>query len=343
MALSQGTKPYGMNCLDGLIGDDFGCATRTGRLYLKDIGITEDFIAAILTKSDQSTATFMADRRRHATAAIPAALVGHYANSITQRTFIDRDRVGRYPDDEVLINGDANYAQGIVIEVCTPASNTRLLVTTIEFYGETTGPVVVTFHDLRDGTVIATETITAVAGQVSTLDVDLSFHCFRDKKRILITTDQDVYYRSTINASGGCKACGNGGIDRGIFKAKAMRILNTDKKIGANLLPAHDCGGLSVIATLECDSYGWICEAKASVALPLLYFMGWDIFTLALNNYQRWGITNIRKEDIASRAEQLGGMYNSAMDDLYKTMPIPDDGVCFVCDERLKSAMILPS
>lgn len=331
-----------MNCLDGLIGDDFGCATKTGRLYLKDIGITEDFIAAILTKSDISTASFMADRRRHATAAIPAALVGHYADRIIQRTFVDRGRVGTYPEDEVLVTGDASYAQGILLEVCSPASNTRLLVTTLEFYGETTGPVVVTFHDLRDGTALATETLMAVAGQVSSVDVDLALQCFREKKRILVTSDQDIYYKSNINSTGGCKACGNGGIDRGIFKAKSMRILNSDKKIGANLLPAQDTGGLSLVATVQCDSYGWICEAKASVALPLLYFMGWDIFTLALNNFQRWGIQNMRKEDIAGRAEQLGGLYNDAMDNLFKTMPIPDDGVCFACDKRVTSGVLLP-
>lgn len=331
-----------MNCLDGLIGDDFGCSTRTGRLYLKDIGITEDFIAAILTKSDQSTASFMADRRRHATAAIPAALVGFYADRIIQRTFVDRGRVGTYPETEVLVTGDASYAQGILLEVCSPASNTRLLVTTLEFYGETTGDVVVTFHDLRDGTVLATETLTAVAGQTTTMDVDLAFQCFRQKKRILVTTDQDVYYKSTITGTGGgCKSCGTG-IDKGVFKARSQRILNSDKKIGANLLPAQDTGGLSLVATVECDSYGWICEAKASLALPLLYFMGADIFTLALNNYQRWGIQNLRKDDIASRAEQLGGLYNDAMDNLFKTMPIPDDGICFACNNRTTSGIILP-
>lgn len=330
-----------MSCLDGLIGDDFGCATRTGRLYLNDIGITEDFIAAILNKSDQSTSSFMEDRRRHATAAIPASLVGHYADRIIQKTFIDRDRIGRYPEDEVLVTGDATYAQGILIEVCTPASNTRLLVTTIEFYGETTGPVVATFHDLRDGTVLATETLTAVAGQVATLDVDLAFQCFREKKRILVTTDQDVYYRANITGTG-CKACANGGVDRGVMKARPQRILNSDKKIGANLLPAQDTGGLSIIATVQCDPYAWICEAKAAVALPLLYFMGWDIFTLALNNYQRWGIQNMRKDDIASRAEQLGALYNEAMDNLYNTMPIPYDGVCFACNRRTSSGVLIP-
>ena len=51
--------------------------------------------------------------------------------------------------------------------------NTRLLISKIEFYGETSGDVEVTFRDLRDGT-LATETVTAVAGQIATLDVDIA-------------------------------------------------------------------------------------------------------------------------------------------------------------------------
>lgn len=326
--------------MDDLIGDDNGCTTREGRLYLKDIGITEGFISDILTSADASTADFMANRRRHATQAVSQRVVSHLGKFTLGKTFIDRTRVGKYPEDEELLTGDATYAQGMVIEVCTPATNTRLGITKLEWYGETTGPVVVTFHDLRDGTVITTETLTAVAGQVTTLDVDITIQCFRDKKRILVTTDQDIYYRSNATYSG-CSTC-KGGADSRIFKVKAARILNSDKKINANVLPAQDMGGLSLIATLECDTLGFICEGKASMALPLLYFLGWDIFTMALNNYQRWGIQNIRRESIETRKNELEGLFNSAMDDLYTNMVPPNDGLCFVCNDRITSAIRLP-
>lgn len=329
-----------MSCLDGLIGDDNGCTTRTGRLYLKDIGITEEFISMILKKEDPSTTTFMADRRRLATEYVTRDVLTHYDKSIIGTTFIDRDRLGRYPDSEVLLTGDATYAQGIMLDLSTPASNTRLLISRLEFYGETTGPVVVTFHDLRDGTVIATETIDAVAGQVSTLDVDITVQCLRERKRVLVTTDQDVYYRSSINT--GCSSCSKGGYDRGVLKARSMRVLNADKKIYANLIPAQDCGGLSIIATVECDSYGWLCEVKASLALPLLYMLGHEIFSMALYNFERWGIQNLRKDDVKARREELAAHYSKSMDDLFRTMPIPQDPYCFVCDTKTTTGVILP-
>lgn len=330
-----------MNCLDGLIGDDNGCVSRAGRLYLRDIGITEDFIGKILSKEDQNAAAFMAARRRLATEYVTNDVLTHYDKYILGRTFIDRDRLGRYPDNEVLVNGDANYLQGTLVEVCTPASNTRLLISKLEFYGETTGDVVVTVYDLRDGSTVATETITAVAGQVATLETDIVVQCFREKKRLLIVTDQDTYYRSTISGSG-CASCSGGWYRNGVMQARSSRILAADKKIGANVLPAQDCGGLSVVATVQCDSYGWLCEVKPALALPLLYCYGREIMTMALNNFERYNIQNLRRKDVEDRRDELEALYAKSMNNLYETMPIPNDGLCFSCDNRTYTTTVLP-
>lgn len=330
------------SCLDDLIGDDNGCATRTGRLYLKDIGIPETFIAAILNKEDQGTSSFMADRRRLAAEYVSNDLLTHLAPSFIGRTFVDADRVGKYPDAETLVNGDANYLHGLVLEVCTPATNTRLLVSKIEFYGETTGPVVVTFQDLRDGSTIATETIDAVAGQIATLETDIIIQNARERKRILVTTDQDIYYKSTLYGTGGCPSCGPNHYRNGVLEAKQYMLPIGDKAIWNNLVPAQDAGGLSIIATVQCDSLGFLCEQKGALALPLLYFMGWQIYDLALNNFERYGIQNIRKDQVEKRRDQFGEHYSKAMDDLFKGMVIPQDGLCFTCDKRASSGILIP-
>ncbi len=329
------------SCLDDLIGDDNGCATRTGRLYLKDIGIPETFIAAILNREDQSTSTFMADRRRLATEYVSRDVLTHVSPNIIGRTFVDAARIGRYPDVEALVNGDVNYEHGLVLEVCSPAANTRMLVTKIEFYGETSGPVVVTFRDLRDGTTIATETITAVAGQVATLNVDLVFQNARERKRILVTTDQDVYYKSTLT-NGGCASCGPTHYRNGVLEAKQYMLPVGDKAIWNNLAPAQDTGGLSIIVSVECDTLGWLCELKAALALPLLYCLGREIYTMALYNFERYGIQNIRKQDVEKRRDELEAHYAKAMNDLFAGMVIPTDGICFTCDNRVTSGVLLP-
>ncbi len=329
------------SCLDELIGDDNGCATRTGRLYLKDIGITETFIAAILNKEDASTKTFMADRRRLAAEYVSNDVLTHIAPNVIGRTFVDGARVGKYPDTETLMNGDVNYWHGMVLEVCTPSANTRLLVSKLEFYGETTGPVVVTFKDLRDGSTLATETIDAVAGQIATLDVDLVFPAARERKRILVYTDQDVYYKSALT-DGGCAACRSGQYRNGVLEARQYMLPVGDKAIWANLAPAQDTGGLSVIASVQCDTLGWLCELKGALALPLLYFMGWQIYDLAFNNFERYGIQNVRKQDVERRRDEFQAHYGKAMTDLFAGMAIPTDGLCFTCDNRITSGVLLP-
>lgn len=329
------------SCLDDLIGDDNGCATRTGRLYLRDVGISEKFLADILTKENASTSTFMADRRRLATEYVTNDLITHYDSYTIGRTFIDADRIGRYPNTESIVNGDANYLHGMVVEVCTPASNTRLLISKIEFYGETSGDVEVTFRDLRDGSTLATETVTAVAGQIATLDVDIAISCGRERKRILITTDQDVYYKSTLFETG-CAACKANRYTNGVLQASQYMLPVGDKAIWSNLAPATDCGGLSVIATVQCDPLGWLCEAKAALALPLLYCLGREIFTIALYNFDRYGIQNLRKQDVEKRRDEFEAHYSKAMNDLFKTAIVPNDGICFTCRERATSSIILP-
>jgi hypothetical protein len=329
------------SCLDNLIGDDNGCATRTGRLYLKDIGIPETFIADILNKEDQSTGTFMADRRRLAAEYVSNDVLTHLAPNVIGRTFVDSDRVGMYADTEELVNGDVNYWHGLVLEVCTPATNTKLLVSKLEFYGETTGPVVVTFKDLRDGSTLATETIDAIAGQVSTLEVDLVFQNARERKRIFVYTDQDVYYKSTLTG-GGCVSCRSGHYKNGVLEARQYMLPVGDKAIWNNLVPASDTGGLSIIASVQCDTLGWLCELKGSLALPLLYFMGWQIFDLALNNFQRYGIKDLRKQDVEKRRDEFQAHYGKAMSDLFEGMIIPQDGLCFTCDKRVTSGVLLP-
>ena len=328
------------SCLDTLIGDDNGCATRTGRLYLKDIGITENFLSAILNKEDASTSTFMADRRRLATEYVTSAVLKHYNKNIIGRTFVDAARIGRYADTEQLVNGDASYLHGFVIDVCTPVTNTKLLISRIDFYGETTGDVTVTIYNLKDGTVVSTQTIDAVAGQMSSVEVDIEVQCMRERLRLLVVSDQDVYYKSTLYE--GCATCRGYQYRNGVIEARQYVIDPADKKIAANLLPGTDTGGLSVIASVQCDIGAWLCDIKGALALPLLYCLGREIYTMALYNFERYGIQNVRKQDVKDRRDELEAHFVTAMNELFETAITPNDGLCFTCNDRVTTGVILP-
>lgn len=332
-----------MSCLDSLIGDDYGCTSTTGkRLYLWDSGITEEFLNGLVTKRQATVADFMAERRRVATERVITDVVSHIRKDIIPRTFVDSARIGQWPDTEVLDSADAGYVNGIFLEVCTPASNTKINISSLQFWGETSGTVTASIYNLLDGSLITTLTATAVAGSVTTFDaVDVVVSNPRGTLRLFITTDQDTFYRATIN--GNCGTCAKGTWKTGPLTAQAVRFLDTDRKTYANRTGSPNTGGLSVVASVSCDHEAFLCEMKPAMALPLMYSLAHEVMDIALNNYDRWGVKDYRREDIKDRRDQLAALYSDAMAKLLGYITTPHDPICFVCDKKTYVARFIPS
>jgi len=331
-----------MSCLDSLIGVDYGCASTTGRLYLKDVGITEEFLSGLVARHNSSVADWMAERRRLATERVVADVVNHMRPAIRPSTFVDADRIGDYPDQEVLDTAEAGYVQGLMLEVCSPRSNTKLQLSTVQWYGETTGTIRLSIYNMLDGSLVDTLSATAVAGQVTTFeDVDVVVPNSRGTLRLLLVTDQDTFYRATI--LGNCSSCARYTYKHGPLTATQVRYQAGDKKIYANRTSAGNTGGLSVVASVACDHEAFLCEMKSAMALPLLYSLAYEVMDVALNNYDRWGVKDYRREDLKERRDQFAALYSDQMANLLKFVRVPDDPHCWVCDRRVVSATAFPS
>jgi hypothetical protein len=330
------------SCLDALIGTDYGCTTTAGRLYLKDIGITEEFLANLVKRHNSTIADYIGERKRIAIERVRNNVVSHYNSAIIPKTFVDAARLGVWPDTEVLEAVSAGYRNGIFIEVCTPASNTRINISALEFYGETTGTVTATVFDLRDGSTVATLTATATAGRITRFeDVDVVVSNPRGTLRLFITTDQTTFYRSTVN--GTCTTCVGGTYRNNVMTAQAMRFLTTDKKVYGNRTAAPNTGGLSAVVTVACDHEQVLCEMKSSLALPVLYSLGHEVMDNALVSFERWNVKDYRKEDIKDRRDQLAALYSDAISNVLKNAAVPMDPFCFECDKRITTATFYPS
>ncbi len=328
------------SCLDGLIGSDNGCSTSTGRLFLGDIGISAEFVKGLLGKEHATVDAFMAERRRLATEYVVRDVVNHLGSRIIGHTFIDHDRLGRWPDTEAVVSATAGYQNGILLEVCTPGSNTRITVVRVEFYGQTTGPVTVTAYDMADGSVAGTLTLDAVADEMARADWALQLQCRRERRRLFITTDQSTFYKATM--SKGCSSCSADTYRHGVLNARSVRFPSASKKVWANMESAPNTGGLSIIASVECDHEALLCDMRPACALPLLYRLGAEVMNAALFNWQRWGIQNLRREDVEQRRDQFDAEYTKAMGDLLQWVKTPSDPVCFTCDSRISTGVILP-
>lgn len=341
MAPAQGHKRKSMpSCLDGLIGSDNGCQTSTGKLFLGDIGIGAEFIKGLLGKEHATIGDFMAERRRLATEYVVRDVVNHLSSRLIGHAFIDHDRLGRWPDTEATVSASAGYSNGVMLEVCTPGSNTKITISAVEFYGTATGPVVVTAYDMSDGSVAGTLTIDATADAIARADWSLQVQCRRERKRLFITTDRTEFYKATM--SKGCAKCKPDTFKHGVLNARSVRFADASKKVWANMESCANTGGLSIIASVECDHEALLCDMRPAAALPLLYRLGAEIMNSALFNFTRWGIKDLRREDVEARRDQFDAEYAKSMNDLLKWAKVPGDRTCFVCDSRTSTGVILP-
>lgn len=331
------------SCLEALIGTDYGCNTTTGRLYLKDIGITEQFLGNLVKAHNGTVADYMAERMRVAVARVTSNVVSHYRRDMIPKTFVDAARLGTWPDIEVLDTAVSGYQHGILIEVCSPATNTRLNISALEFYGETTGTVTAKLYDLRDGRTLHTFTATATAGQVTTFDdVDVVVSNPRGTLRLFLASEQGTFYRTNMGADGGCSTCAKGVVRNSVLTASAVRFPTAQKKVYANRTGASNTGGLSVVVTVACDHEQYLCDMKSSLALPMLYSLGHEVMDNALNSYDRWNVTDYRREDIEQRRDQLAALYSDAIKDVLAYSPVPNDPICFDCRKVISSATYIP-
>jgi hypothetical protein len=81
---------------------------------------------------------------------------------------------------------------------------------------------------------------------------------------------------------------------------------------------------------------------KPAVALPLLYWLGHEIIDTALNNYERWGVQNLRREDLEARRDQLAALYGKTMADVMLGARVPNDPHCYRCDRKVFGGVLLP-
>ena len=229
---------------------------------------------------------------------------------------------------------------GIEIDVCAKNSNVKLNISSIGFYGTETKTVTVTVWDLTDGTSLATQEISAVAGSFVTAQTDIVVSIPRKTTRILITTPETSFYRvNTIN--GGCASCG-GEFRRSMVTARGATIDTSVPKMHSNVQGASTTGGLSVIASLVCDHAQILCENKESIALPLLYKYGEEIIKRGLWNVQRMNTETLAREVLEQRLAEYAGQYRKTMDEVLMGMPLPTDTECFTCNSRTRVVQVIP-
>ena len=329
-----------MGCLDNLIALDGSCAAGTGRVYLKSIGIHESELVQYLAQEEQDVPEMLSNIAPAATAQLQTDVMASIAGRIMPKTFIDRDRIGQPNHNREAISATASTDHGLVVDVFAPRSNIKIQISELAVWSQSTGTVTLTLRDVTDGKVLGTETISAVAGQVTRKDVDIVLQGLRRRTRVLITSDMAGWYKCDTHE--GCGPCTGGVYSHGVLTAYGASIGQATTLTYSNLARSGETGGISAVVTVVCDHTAYLCEVKEALAMPLLYLQGAMLMQRGLDNVERMNTRTINAEVLQDRLARYLSQYRAALEQLVGNMPLPNDDMCYVCNRQSRVAVVVP-
>ena len=333
-----------MGCLADTVGTTLTCDARTGRVNLAELGVTERECTDFMSGDYPNLSAFLTDRIAMAERVVTSDVLGRYAGRVRVNTFLDNGRIGDFGDKQELQTATAGTDNGLVLEVCAPQANLKIEVSRIEVYTDVAGPVDVRFYDLADGSLLATETITAVADRITAVEVSIQFVARRRKMSILVVTDLPTFYRSTAG-KGGCSTCKGDTFIQGIVRGYGAFIDTSAAYSVANVDHSSYTAGLAVVATVVCDHAAWLCEIKQQMVLPMGMQVAKQVMVYGVENLSRLNNSNSTKERLENtinKANRFQNEYAAAMDLIFKNAPLPTDEVCFDCNRSSRHAIAIP-
>lgn len=332
-----------MGCLSELVGLNVTCDTRDGRIYVGELGITEKELSDYMSADYGSVSDFLADRIAPAERWVTTDMLTKLAPRMIGKTFLDRGRIGEYDERQTLLTAPANTEGGMVIEVCAPASNLKLLISKVEVWSDVGGNVDIEFRDLLDGTVLHTETVATTADKATAKAVDIAIAIPRRKMRIIVTTTLPTFYKASAHG-GGCASCGSKSFKHGPVEAYGAYIASAATVSYANIQRATHTSGLSVTATLACDHEAFVCEQKGLLALPLAFKVAEEVVAYGLGNFDSINarVNSGNRDALVERRNEFGRKYADAMGRLWDNMPLPADPNCWTCNSPIRRVVALP-
>lgn len=332
-----------MGCLDNLIGIDGSCPGITGRLYLKDVGIFDSELSQYLSEEEAGVADLLASVGRASAEQLSTDILGDMMRQgrIKAHTFVDRLRTGTYHEQIEVITPTANTVSGVVLDLYAAKTNVQLNITQLSVWPTASGDVTVTLYDMTDGSVLTTSVLEdCVANTIARKDVNIVVQARRQRMRVLVVSDMATWNRVDLGSCGSCPQ--RDSYSNGPLTSYGANVDTSASKMYANVRRTSETGGISLIASVDCDHKAFLCEQKESLAWPLMLLQAAMLMQRGLANVERIGTRQLNREVLQERLGGYVAQYNDARSTLIGGMYVPDDPFCFLCKRVNRVVQVIP-
>lgn len=332
-----------MACFDNVVALKELCTTQEpfSGIYLNDVGITKAFITSVMTSDYTGIDDFVTSKTNHAIRILKNAIHNKYGSRVNSTSLVSDARLGFTQKNLITIAG-GNY-KGIHLQLNNSANYINLNLSSLSLQVNTSGTLNIVIYDVYQDKLLYTLPITAVAGEIITINPHKIF--VSDGKPLNLFIGYDATGISSIttylrdNQCCGISSCTTSFItaqgvtnSSGVFKDENFSSIN-------------HTAGLSLVYSLNCDSYAWMCAYAQVLALPIAYKAASEIYLHGIQNalnVRSSNNVNLNMEQMKETQEKYEFMFREQLDSLLHNMNLPKDSVCFQCKTPTRTAVILP-
>ena len=334
-----------MACLDNLIGIK-SCTTSTGSspYFIEDIGITSVEADQYINQAYASGVALIQDKISFATNQVKDLIANHFSSSIITKSLVDSQLLGQYQDSLNWKSGETNTLGGISLTLNNELSYFKVFVNSVSLQVDVTQSIDVYVYDLISGTILDTIQVDCTANVVSTTHINKTYTSSKRKLDIIFVYDTTGINSNFTNLNySDCNSCNGYRYSNYYINSSPIYLSTSAQKIRSSLSTTSHTYGMSINYSVQCSMDNWLCEIANLMALPILYKTGMEIMEYAVYYSNRQTSTiNIDAERNRERLSLYSTRYNEALQATIQKISLPKYDQCFVCNESIKLAIVLP-
>lgn len=332
-----------MACFDDVVALKELCTEQESfsGIWLNDVGITRSFIESVITSDYDNIQDFVDSKTRHAMNVVQSMVHGRFGNMIRNTSLIHQHRLGFTANNTPVSTG--GDFKGIQMTLSNTANYINMELSQLSLQVNTNGTVPITVYDLYQNKLIDTISVTAVSGQIVTVFPHKIYKSELRPLNLFIGYDATGITSITTHIRE-AQCCGNYSCSNQYMTSKGVTNATGTFIAEDNTALSHTAG-LSLVYSLSCDPYSWMCGYARVLALPIAYKIASEMYLHGLQaalNDRSSNTTNLNVEALEKTQAFYERNFNEQMDRILSHLQVPEDTACFQCNTPSRNSIILP-
>lgn len=326
-----------MACFDNILALREYCdAVEPTGYYLDDFGITKDEIESLVNKEYDNAKDFVDKKIAFCTDLVVSEVVSHFRH-VEAKTLIQSHRVGIFNKNLVALAG--GNMRGIHLHVDNVDNFLEVNIAELSLLTDFNGTIAVSVYDLTQAKLLDTYSLTAVAGQASTVYPQKLYKTLKSGADLFFGYDTTGInsYKTTIR-SGLC--CGKTTCSNSIVTTKGAELVAP--YVNQNLTALTDTAGMSILYSVSCDHKSWLCAYLKQLALVIGYKVSAETMLYGTSVSERNNNKTFNRDVLQNRFDFYEMKYRESLDNILKNISIPTDNICFSCKTPVRHRSAIP-